>query len=1113
MASLSDDLRRLLERIIAGADGARQIAETGAEESLKRLSVDRHEPHGALTPEERTLRNQLRAHGRQLGDKRDLQRGTQTISHLKQAVAYEHWHRLLFSRFLAENDLLMHPEHGVALTLDEVKELALEKDCDWIELAAEYAQRMLLREVFRSDDPALRVPLSPEKRRDLEAKLNVLPREVFLADDSLGWVYQFWQSDEKDRVLSSEVKIGAEELPAVTQLFTEDYMVLFLLENTLGAWWTAKRHSEGRDTTLAGYVWTYLRLNESGLPAAGAFEGWPRTAKELRVLDPSMGSGHFLVFALPILARMRVEEEGLSLREALHAVLKENLFGLEIDARCAQIAAFNLALAAWRLTGIHFALPELNLACSGVGPNASKDQWIKLGEEIAARGGMPAKSGLFITEDSLLSEPARRTMESLHELFSQAPILGSLINPVDLPVNLFQADYSAVAPLLSAVIEEHSAAEETRERVIAAAGMVKAAELLARKYTLVATNVPYLGWGKQDQVLAKHCAQHYPAAKADLATCFVERCLEFCDHRGSCAVVTPQSWLFLRTYQKLRRKLLEEVQWDFPVRLGPNAFRGMNWWAATTALLCFTAERPEPEHSFSAVDVSSSKEPFEKAIALTTNAIARVVQKDQLSAPNCPIIFENVDAHHLLSKNVVVHYGSKPGQTARVTRYVWELPKIDPSYWMFLESTPYRIGGYTGKAEVCLSLKEIRKQEIREFGVRGADAWGKKGFIVSRMNTLPVSIYCGQFFDDNAYVLVPESDEERVPIYAFLESADYRLEVRKRNQKVAVDTQSMVEVPFDPSIWVDEAAKRYPDGLPLPFSSDPTQWLFNGHPRASDAPLQVAVARLVGYQWPRQTGSSFPDCPAVGPDGLEGFAAEDGIVPLSSVAGAASASDRLRPLLAAAYGEEWSAANLVDLLGNGESLQSWLRDRFFEEHCRLFRQRPFIWHVWDGRKDGFHALVNYHKLDRRNLEKLIYLYLGDWLTRQRQDVRNGVEGADTRLAAAEHLQSELKKILEGEEPYDIFVRWKSLNKQPIGWEPDLNDSVRINIRPWITEAKLYKATKPGLLRLTPNINYTKDRGKEPDHDPNEFPWFARSSDRINDHHLSLVEKRRARGLS
>jgi len=97
-------------------------------------------------------------------------------------------------------------------------------------------------------------------------------------------------------------------------------------------------------------------------------------------------------------------------------------------------------------------------------------------------------------------------------------------------------------------------------------------------------------------------------------------------------------------------------------------------------------------------------------------------------------------------------------------------------------------------------------------------------------------------------------------------------------------------------------AEKYPNGLPKPFSNDPTQWLFNGHPKGSDQPLHVAVARLLGYKWPRQTGSSFPDCPALGPDGLEAFANSDGIVCLPPVNREQPAANRLRQLLAAALG-------------------------------------------------------------------------------------------------------------------------------------------------------------------------------------------------------------------
>ena len=146
---------------------------------------------------------------------------------------------MLFARFLAETDLLIEPESGVAITLDEVQELAREKATDWLELASDYAERML-PQIFRKDDPVLQIALPPETRSEMEDLLKGLSKAVFEADDSLGWVYQFWQADRKDEVNKSEVKIGADELPAVTQLFTEDYMVLFLLHNTLGAWWAGK---------------------------------------------------------------------------------------------------------------------------------------------------------------------------------------------------------------------------------------------------------------------------------------------------------------------------------------------------------------------------------------------------------------------------------------------------------------------------------------------------------------------------------------------------------------------------------------------------------------------------------------------------------------------------------------------------------------------------------------------------------------------------------------------------------------------------------------------------------------------------------------------------------
>jgi hypothetical protein len=1088
VASLTKDLRRQLEKTVAEA---RRIGEEGAEQSLKRLAVEVSRPHDALTPEEKKFRVGLRAHARQLGDRLDTR-----PARLIQAVAYEHWHRLLFARFLIENDLLLHPEHGVALSLAELKELALGENREWVEVAAEYAQRMLLRRVFQPEDPVLRVSLPPEKRLQLEAQLNSLPRELFLAEDSLGWVYQFWQKDAKEAINRSEVKIGADQLAPVTQLFTEDYMVLFLLENTLGAWWAA--HHAKPD--LLGYSWTYLRLKENGTPAAGTFDGWPTRARELRVLDPCMGSGHFLTFALPILARMRVAEEGLSLSDAIVAALRDNLFGLELDPRCSQIAAFNLALTAWKLAGKHFEIPPLNIACSGLGINAKEEDWVKLAGADGRR---------------------QELMRWLYSLFSNAPVLGSLIDPsrVGRPMN--EHEIARLLPLVERALAAEQATDDTKELAIAAQGLLAAARILSETFTLIVTNVPYLGRGKQVEVLKEYCENFHCNAKADLATCFVDRTIKAGVSRGTVALVTPQNWLFQHHYRHFRQALWHDHQWNFVARLGPGAFETISGEVVKASLLCVSRESFLPSHAFPAWDVSQESTPADKATALRRKP-RELLQSAQLSSPDSRLVFDITEPGSCLGDYATALSGMSAGDSLRFDRVFWEVPN-NGTDWAFVQTTVDEHQHYGGRSGIILWENErgqIYKlaQSVRHLNhaaqnwLRGKPNWGKQGVVVSQTGDLPVTLYQGDRYDLNCCAIVP-NDPSHVPaLWAYCSSPAFLSAVRNIDQALKVTPQTLLKVPFDLTEWKALAKEEYPKGLPKPFSSDPTQWLFNGHPKDSDHPLQVAVAWLVGYRWPRQTGSSFPDCPPLSAAGLEAYTHNDGIVCFVPLAGEEPAAEKFRSLLRAAYGAEYNFSQLLDGKKSA-TLEEWLRDEFFEEHCRIFHQRPFVWHVWDGRKDGFQALLNYHKLNHKTLEKLIYSSLGDWISRQRQDLKSGLEGADGRLAAAEHLQGELKKILDGEKPYDVFVRWKSLAEQPLGWNPDLNDGVRMNIRPWITETRLYRTTKRGILRVTPNIKYGKDRGKEPARDPKKFPWFKDTTDRNNDIHLALDEKRRARGLA
>jgi hypothetical protein len=1070
MPALSSDRRKQLENVV---QEARDIAETAARAALDRLAVAETRPWDHLSTEQKELRNRLRAHARQLGDVRKAS-GEQEVEHLVGEVAYQQWHRMLFARFLAENHLLIHPELGVPVTLEECEELAADEGAEdeWV-LAGRFAARML-PQIFRPDEPSLALGFAPEHQRALEELLESVPAETFQASDTLGWVYQFWQSKKKEEVNRSGVKIGPDELPAVTQLFTEPYMVQFLLHNTLGAWWLGRHPDEDPPFELQ-----YLRRLEDGTPAAGTFEGWPKRVREVTVLDPCCGSGHFLVAAFELLVPMRMREEGLGAREACERVLAENVFGLEIDERCTQIAAFALALAAWTYpeAGGYRPLPELNVACSGLAVGAKRDEWLAL-----ANG----------------DERLRQGMSQLYDLFQNAPMLGSLIDPKrSASGDLLTAGFSELQPLLTRALErERREGDHSAEELGSTAqGIAQAADMLAGQYTLVTTNVPYLGRGKQVPLLQDFCLRWYPAAKPDLAAVFMLRCTALCGPTGNSAVVTPQSWMHGPQYESLRNQLIARFSWNLLSRLGSGAFEGITGEVVNVALAIVGSRVPPPDHRFSGLDVSDQGSPLEKAAGLRLETLLSCGQRDQLKNPDARVLFtDGAASGPFLAEFGDSYQGLVTGDQPRFVRSCWE---IDPneSGWVALKTTSTSesvhagvesaLWWQSGRGELADYAAKTRDR-LHDMHESGNKAWGYSGVAIERI-TLRATLYSGEHFENNTAVIVPEEQAHLPALWAFCSSRAFVDAVRKIDPKLNITNRTLLKIPFNLEHWQRVAEEQYPDGLPEPYSADPTQWLFKGEVADTTEPLQVVVARLLGYRWPDQE-----------PDDLDALADEDGIVCIPSVRGEEPAADRLRELLARAYGSEWSPVRERALLeqtgAKSRTLEEWLRNEFFGQHFRLFQHRPFIWQIWDGARSGFSALVNYHRLDRKHMELLTYTYLGDWIRRQEHAQKQGESGADERLVRARELQKKLQLILEGEAPYDIFVRWKPLEEQPIGWQPDLNDGVRINIRPFF---------EAGVLRKNPNIHWKKDRGK----DPADAAW---GEERVNDRHLTLSEKRAAR---
>ena len=1136
MQALDKDLRSALEKTVKAA---RTVAEAAAHAAVDQLGVGHDKPEAFLSDAKKALRNRLRTHGKQLGDARDSKStnptyGKQEVQHLVQEVAYQHWHRMLFARFLADNNLLMYD--GVAVTIEECDELAPDEGAKsgW-ELAGKLAARML-PQVFKPGSPVFELTFAPEHQSELERLLKDLPDAVFKASDSLGWVYQFWQADNKERINKSEVKIGADELPAVTQLFTEPYMVAFLLHNSLGAWWATRHPGKPCPVNL-----DYFRTLEDGTPAAGKFEGWPDSLVEFKLLDPCCGSGHFLVAAFLMLVPMRMAAEGLSAKEAINRVLAENIHGLEIDPRCVEIAVFAVALEAWRYpdaSGKPLGVREIlapNIACCGLKVVAKAEEWQALVPTDAPNGAR-----------------LREGLARLHQLFSQAPLLGSLISPTRQVGDLFSADYSHLGELLHAALARESAktssdGESRWDSALSALGLLDAAHLLGDRYHLVATNVPYLGVGYQSAELVDFGRRTYPEAKHELALMFVERCADLlATDSGTAALVTLGEWMYLRPYTKYRQHFLATYSPTLIARLGWNAFSSAI--RANPALFLYSNSKGL--RAIQLLDGTSANSVEENISGLTTVPIIGISKTDLLENPDVRFIAKRTGATALLQEYADARSGLHAGDLNQFFGLFWEVAEKGNA-WELAQTAVNTMMPFAGREKILLWEKESGRLAALADSVKhlnhaaqnwraGKPFWGRHGIVVGLMGSVDSALYTGEPFDSNSSAIVPNNSKHLPAIWVFCESGEFSRSVRSIDKSLKLAPKTLLKVPFDLEHWQEVAAERYPNGLPKPHSDDPTQWIFHGHPcgsvvwddvkkwtvpgpiRTDHTVLQVAIARLLGYRWPAETDDSIELADearawVARSRDLLPHADKDGIVCIPPVGRVASAADRLLNLLAAAYGENWSndvLARLLTAAGHtGKSLETWLRDKFFTQHCALFGSRPFVWHIWDGLRDGFAALVNYHRLDYKTLEALIYTYLGDWISRQKRDADNGIDGAQEKRAAAEALKKRLELILAGEAPYDIFVRWKPIEEQPIGWNPDLNDGVRLNIRPFLSVPDVGKKGA-GVLRDKPkSLHWEKDRGS----DVPSAHWYdlglqygGKLGDRINDHHLTLAAKRAAR---
>jgi SAM-dependent methyltransferase len=466
--------------------------------------------------------------------------------------------------------------------------------------------------------------------------------EVFAAPDALGWAYQYWNTEEKNRVFETVrtrrgAKIeGADIIPA-TCIYTEPYIVDFLVQNSLGAIWMAMHPESELCDDWACFVHGADRVQPSR-----------KSVAELAFIDPACGSGHFLIAAFDLFFAMYVEEGELAdPAEICAAILERNLYGIDIDGRAVQIAALALYLKA-KEKASEFRPRRVNLVATNIRLPARREHvetfLRKHPEDAPLKPALDVIFGALAHADELgsllqLEEPVDRVLRGLREAYEsrrgtphQAALWAELEAPIQGKLPLDVESHEAWRVRTVERLREHFAEEagtaDLSERFFgeAAEKGLSLADLLARRYDVVAANPPYMGSKNMGPVVKQYVGRHFPAGKRDLYAAFILRCLQFAAGRGRVAMVTQQSWMFLRSYadlraldeEKRRRSprafagLLRETTIEVLAHLGPRAFAEIGGEVVNTAMFVLANAPPAPEHRLTAFRVVGPKSPGEK---------------------------------------------------------------------------------------------------------------------------------------------------------------------------------------------------------------------------------------------------------------------------------------------------------------------------------------------------------------------------------------------------------------------------------------------------------------------------------------------------------------------
>jgi type II restriction/modification system DNA methylase subunit YeeA len=658
--------------------------------------------------------------------------------------------------------------------------------------------------------------------------IEMVPEADFENIEVIGWLYQFYISERKDEVFASHAKVGKDDIPAATQIFTPKWIVEYLVDNSLGRLWLEHQPTSALRNKLNYYLDNGEQHSSDEL-----------NPEAIKIMDPSCGSGHMLVYAFDVLYEIYLEKGYVS-QDIPKLILAHNLYGLDIDRRAAQLAAFALIMKA----------------------RSYDRRLFRRGFDLHIQSIESGHSNLNLPDnlDELAGGPLTALIRQLNQQFMNADTLGSIIK-------LNSVDTEQLTMLLTKVMSSTETdmflADFVNNEVPRIEKLLAQYQQLAHKYSVVVTNPPYMGSKNMDPILSSYVKKQYPNSKADLFAVFMEVCLQLTQKDHYMAMINQHSWMFLSSFEKLRKLILEQQTMINMVHLGARAFAETSGEVVQSTMFVMK-QAIMSEFKAQYVRLVDIKDPEQKMIGFQDKSnYFKADQSGFKDIPGAPVAYwaservrkifrdnpklgeiaepkqglSTADNNRFLRlwyevANIKTSFQTKNHSEANESSYKWFTTTKGGSYRKWYGNNDYVVNWENNGQEIINFVDERGKQKSRP---QNRDYYFKTGFTWSTTSSSSISFRLHQksIFEHKGSVLFLKYSREFYSILGYVNSNITMLFLKALAPTLDFGENSIAKLPYSPMGEVSEITNLVQQNIALAKSdwdAFETSWDFQQHP-------------------------------------------------------------------------------------------------------------------------------------------------------------------------------------------------------------------------------------------------------------------------------------------